>query len=234
MSKELIDDFPLYGNFKNYYTFNPVESRMNIIRSSRLLTDELRTSSNDFRTLIHYDIGSNIGDLSKALNTHLRNITSRPVQTIAIDMDEDLVSIATQKHSLDSSSINFKCIDVMNISELNTSPQQFTIVTCFSITMWIHIHHGDDGLLKFLDIVSKNVNVLIIEPQEWRSYLSAMRRRRRSGLGNAESFTQIRIRGENVTKKIAEYVQSDCKMNVLDKSFNCTQWNRTVLFFKKT
>lgn len=48
--------------------------------------------------------------------------------------------------------------------------RQFDLVTCFSVTMWIHLNKGDDGLWKFLERVSDMANHLIIEPQPWKCY----------------------------------------------------------------
>lgn len=42
-----------------------------------------------------------------------------------------------------------------------------------SVTKWIHIHHGDDGLLAFFDQlqqITKPGALLLFEPHEWASY----------------------------------------------------------------
>jgi 7SK snRNA methylphosphate capping enzyme len=44
---------------------------------------------------------------------------------------------------------------------------------CFSLTMWIHLNYGDEGIRKLFSKLSNHLKVgghLIIEPQKWKSY----------------------------------------------------------------
>ncbi|GAA5846563.1 hypothetical protein JCM9279_006743 [Rhodotorula babjevae] len=56
---------------------------------------------------------------------------------------------------------------------------RFDVVTLFSITKWLHLHHGDEGMLRlfrslydFLPVCG----IVIIEPQEWDNYKRAVKR----------------------------------------------------------
>ena len=43
----------------------------------------------------------------------------------------------------------------------------------FSVTKWIHLNWGDEGIKKFFQIVAdylKPSGFFILEPQQWRSY----------------------------------------------------------------
>ena len=61
-------------------------------------------------------------------------------------------------------------------SSLLESP--FDIITCLSVTKWIHMNGGDDALLtlfgKFRDLLRPG-GLLILEPQPWSSYYSKSR-----------------------------------------------------------
>ena len=48
----------------------------------------------------------------------------------------------------------------------------------FSITKWIHLNEGDDGLTQFFQRVYEVLRpggALVLEPQEWDSYAKAKR-----------------------------------------------------------
>ena len=48
----------------------------------------------------------------------------------------------------------------------------------FSITKWIHLHGGDDGLLEFFRQVYRLLvpgGIFVLEPQEWEGYKKAKR-----------------------------------------------------------
>ena len=45
----------------------------------------------------------------------------------------------------------------------------------FSVTMWIHLHHGDEGLERFLRLVSEVGEFILLEPQPWKCYQTAAR-----------------------------------------------------------
>jgi hypothetical protein len=44
-----------------------------------------------------------------------------------------------------------------------------------SVTMWIHLNHGDDGLSRFLEVVASYTHYLLLEPQPWKCYQTAAR-----------------------------------------------------------
>ena len=57
-------------------------------------------------------------------------------------------------------------------------------LTAFSVTKWIHLHRGDDGLRQFFDRVCALLSIggfFILEPQPWRSYKTASRKVQHAG-----------------------------------------------------
>ncbi|KAG0262851.1 hypothetical protein BGZ95_003944 [Linnemannia exigua] len=52
-------------------------------------------------------------------------------------------------------------------------PEQWDAIIGFSLTKWIHLHHGDEGLKKFFHKVYRNLTpggVFLVEPQDYATY----------------------------------------------------------------
>jgi Bicoid-interacting protein 3 (Bin3) len=70
---------------------------------------------------------------------------------------------------------------------------RFDLVIGLSLTMWIHLRQGDDGLFDFLSSVASLTDRLVIEPQPWKCCTSvlcvlggeARRRRTQESRGSA-------------------------------------------------
>ena len=48
----------------------------------------------------------------------------------------------------------------------------FDVISAFSVTKWIHLNHGDEGLLKFFRGVYDSLKPggrFVFEPQQWKS-----------------------------------------------------------------
>lgn len=103
---------------------------------------------------------------------------------LGVDIDKELIDRANVKsvEVADGDTVQFRHADVsaksfddaihsfLELAKRSPSQRPFDLVTCFSVTMWIHLNHGDDGLWKFLDRVSDMTEHLIVEPQPWKCY----------------------------------------------------------------
>jgi len=52
----------------------------------------------------------------------------------------------------------------------------YDVVIAFSLSKWIHLHHGDSGLIRFFERVYSVLNpdgTFVLEPQSWDSYTKA-------------------------------------------------------------
>lgn len=108
---------------------------------------------------------------------------------------------------------------------------KYDITFCFSVTLWIHINHGDDGLEHFLKTItcSSKTRYLLIETQPWKCYRTAARRAKRAGQSPFPYYSSLKIRG-NVTDFIDEYITSKCCMTRV-KELGTTDWGRKITLY---
>lgn len=219
-----------FGNFINYYTFNSVSMRLKTIPTDLLL--HLQKSQ-----IVCLDIGCNSGELTTGLYSHLTSelTNNTDVFILGIDLDSDLITRSKESNKY-TDHIIFEKMDIMqdsSISQLQSFLQKynktkFDMITCFSTTMWIHLHHGDDGLNKFLQTISKLATLLLIEPQEWKSYKSAVRRMTRL---NQKIFKLEKLKIRDITYHLLQFFPKECY-----KQFNIclgeTSWGRNMFLFQ--
>ncbi len=60
-----------------------------------------------------------------------------------------------------------------NIIETELGDAQFDVIFCLSVTKWVHLNHGDEGIKKLFQLVFNHLRpggLLVLEPQDWKSY----------------------------------------------------------------
>lgn len=154
---------------------------------------------------------------------------------MGIDIDPILVERANEKNKTDN--IQFYCMDFMDDNSLilikdylkKRKLSKFDAVFCFSITMWIHLNYGDDGLKRFLKEICNLGELIIIEPQPWKCYKSAVKRMK---LSNSvfPLFKELQIT-QGVENEIDQFILENCKAVKLYESKR-SEWGRKVIVFK--
>ncbi|XP_063152649.1 RNA 5'-monophosphate methyltransferase [Candoia aspera] len=233
-----------YGNFPNYSCFHPPEGRVCLLPATLLskLFPNPRAGP-----LLGLDVGCNSGELSVALYRHLLGFTSpensvdgKDLCLLCCDIDAELIERAKQ-HSPFPGSISYATLDIMDPSARETllssylnkfGRSWFDICFCMSVTMWIHLNHGDGGLVKFLACLASQCTYLLLEPQPWKCYRAAARRLRKLGRNDFDHFHSLTIKG-NVAEKITQILTRDCAMEFVC-CFGSTSWDRSLLLFKST
>lgn len=130
----------------------------------------------------------------------------------------------------------FKCIDFMDSTQreelksdlTNLNITKFDAVFCFSVTMWIHLNHGDDGLQTFLTEICNLSDTIIIEPQPWKCYKTAVKRLK---LYQKEflKFKDLKLRNPAIDIDTIITKQQFCKRSELYE----TNWQRKIFIFNK-
>ncbi|XP_037579905.1 pre-miRNA 5'-monophosphate methyltransferase-like [Dermacentor silvarum] len=223
-----------YGNFNNYYQFNKPEERL------KMLPKDLVTYCNltDQSQVVALDIGCNSGELTTHLCRNLASSGLTDVKMLAIDIDSSLIECAKKNCSCPET-IEYMCLDITSNDSIESliaylkkvGKDAFDITFCFSVTMWIHLNHGDSGLKQFLETVSKNTHFLLVEAQLWKCYRSASRRMRR---GNETEFQNLDTLSMNVNVEdnIHDFLQGRCGLEVVE-CFGQTQWGRKVTLYQR-
>ncbi|KAF9239324.1 Bicoid-interacting protein 3-domain-containing protein [Melanogaster broomeanus] len=73
--------------------------------------------------------------------------------------------------------VTFRTVDWVTEDSTSDEPV-YDVVLAFSITKWIHLNHGDDGINRFFTRVHNNLKsggVFVLEPQPWDTYGKARR-----------------------------------------------------------
>lgn len=163
---------------------------------------------------------------------------SRQLRLLCCDIDPVLVERA-EKQCPFPDALTFITLDIMDqrkrevpvtsfLSQFGRSV--FDVVFCMSVTMWIHLNHGDHGLCEFLAHVSSLCSYLLVEPQPWKCYRAAARRLRKLGLRKFDHFSSLTIRGD-MASQIVRILTQDHEMELVC-CFGNTSWDRSLLLFR--
>ena len=181
------------------------------------------------------DVGCNEGDLTAQLLREARaQLPGVVVTAVGIDLDAELIARANEKHK-DNPDVLFATVDVMEPDSLKNfmadhKIDSFSLVSCFSITMWIHMNHGDEGLLQFLDIVGTVSNCsVLLEPQLWKSYRKANERCRRRGIAELPHFKALQIK--DVKQTCIDLFTNSFGMTLQQRDDETPGWNRPLVLF---
>ena len=156
-------------------------------------------------------------------------------KVFGIDLDVDLIARAKKVYPASQySNIEFLACDIMDPHSNAKVLQRIDLVTCFGLTMWIHLNHGDKGLENFLrKVCSVSKQYIIVEPQPWKCYRSAKRRLRREGFQHPPTFDSIQIRGTEEVENFICDILSSCNFKRVS-TLGTTKWNRHIILFQKT
>ena len=175
-----------HGNFNNYYLFHPVDQRMAALPWLPALVAQHCPRSASF-----IDVGCNCGDLTHAIARQLESALPHvALSGLGVDLDAALVQRCAT-HAQACASLRFLPLDAAQpdftrlvrdqfLSALGIT--RFDVTFMFSVTMWMHLHLGDD---EFVHVIRRLADLtralLVIEPQEFRSYKTAAKRQRHYG-----------------------------------------------------
>lgn len=162
-----------YGNYRNYYfhrTATVPDSRLS------LLPRDL------FQNRSVLDLGCNAGKLTVETCKYLG-----ATNALGIDIDDVLIGKASDDcfrqlgDGFESKIVcRFVCSNFMEAGYWDTfllREGSFDTILLLSITKWLHLHHGDSGLVSLFRSLFEILPVggtLVVEPQEWHNYKRAV------------------------------------------------------------
>jgi len=220
-----------FGNFINYYSFNPPENRL------KSIPDNLLTLIDSDSPICILDIGCNAGDLTAALYESLSKNSGEQIRMLGVDLDDKLVDRAVTNFTI-KDKLEFQPIDIMSETFKDDIGQylqkynktKFDLVTVFSVTMWVHLNHGDLGLIEFIKRLCSISQNVLVEPQPWKCYQTAARRMRKLGKQEFEEMKNLKFRGPGVDQEIVNLFVKEGLNIVAD--FGESKWNRKLILFK--
>ncbi|KAK1257346.1 putative RNA methyltransferase [Acorus gramineus] len=146
----------IYGNYKNYYGYRIGQQEKEDPRLSVLRREW-------FEGKDCLDIGCNQGLLTISI---AKKFNCRHILGIDIDAGESSPLEGNLLERVSFRKQNF-------VDKLQWLTEKYDTVVCFSVTKWIHLNWGDDGLIMlFTNIwrVLRPGGILVLEPQPWKSY----------------------------------------------------------------
>ena len=162
-----------YGNYRNYYfhrTAAVPDPRLCLLPPEIFLQKSI------------LDLGCNAGKLTIETCTHLG-----ASKALGIDLDDVLIGRARTHYAtvgietpVNTTSCGFSCEDFMTSGYWDTFTMKhgtYDTILLLSITKWLHLHHGDAGLVELfrnLFGVLPLGGTLVVEPQEWLNYKRAV------------------------------------------------------------
>lgn len=180
-------------------------------------------------------------DLTINVHQFLKNnLSNTDIDILGIDLDPILIERANEKNL--NECIRFECLDFVSKERRdvvlknylkNYKSLRFDVIFCFSITMWIHLNHGDEGLERFLQDVCSYTDMLVIEPQLWKCYRNASRRLRRNGDEDFPLINTLKLTGDmegHIEKIICSEKCGGFKRVITTKDNN---WGRKILIFRR-
>ena len=157
---------------------------------------------------------------------------------LGIDVDPNLIKVAESKFP-NNSSLIFKHCDITEDIEVieqylhQENIRRFDVIFCFSVSMWIHLNKGEDGLWKLFENCNRlTERWFVLEPQPWKCYMTAARRMRKLKQAKFDHLDEITNRQE----KLLPYLISLCESVgfKLISELGQTNWDRKIFLFEKT
>lgn len=172
----------IYGNYNRYYGYRN-EKYVEDLRLAALSQYE-----NFFNGTEVLDIGCNDGSLTIALAKRFpinfihgmdidanligrarRNVVNE-TQAVINNNDKNVLTETKFPHNIAFKQCNYV---LSNDNLLELEEPRYNTILCLSVTKWIHLNFGDDGLKRAFQRMYcqlKPAGTLILEAQDWKSY----------------------------------------------------------------
>lgn len=158
---------------------------------------------------------------------------------LGVDLDAILIERARERNPRPDRII-FDCLDFLSDGSSQILEEhlrryeksRFDVIFCFSVTMWIHLNHGDDGLVNFLRKACSITDMIVIEPQPWKCYRNASRRLRRSKNEDFPLLKTLKLTGDPAAH-IEHILTEFCNFRKVTVTED-NEWKRRLLIYART
>ncbi|XP_054804292.1 probable RNA methyltransferase At5g51130 isoform X2 [Prosopis cineraria] len=161
-------------------------------------------------------------------------------QSVAVSSSEEPKEVSREPSSMDNRNLEDRNLfDVVSFQRDNivkshhSSEKCYDTILCMSVTKWIQLNWGDDGLLTLFARIWKMLRpggVLVLEPQPWKSYES----NRLVSETTSINYRNIMFRPEQFQEILLDKIGFRTAEDITSElSGTKTGFNRPILVFKK-
>ncbi|GAA5874990.1 hypothetical protein JCM8547_002143 [Rhodosporidiobolus lusitaniae] len=176
-----------YGNYRAYYSFRPASSASADSPAPPADALEGRLALLDpslFRDKRLLDLGTNSGKIPLDALKHLGLARATGVDIDPLLIVDAKVQAKEQGYEAEDPRLDFLTGNFMHDGWFSTFEQergqhQFDVISLFSVTKWLHLHHGDEGMQRLFRALYDFLpvgGIVVVEPQEWDNYKSAVKK----------------------------------------------------------
>jgi 7SK snRNA methylphosphate capping enzyme len=109
---------------------------------------------------------------------------------------------------------------------------RYDTIICLSITKWIHLYHGDEGILRFFGNIHgllKNNGLFILEYQPWKSY----KKRKNASEICQNNYNRIEIFPSMFRDMLINRFHFDVQRELRTDETSCSGFLRPILVLRK-
>ncbi|KAF8942046.1 hypothetical protein BGZ47_006928 [Haplosporangium gracile] len=122
--------------------------------------------------------------------------------------------------------------DVQDIEQEQKEQEKWDVILGFSLTKWIHLHHGDEGLKNFFHKVYRNLTpggVFLVEPQDYATYV----KRSKITPEMKKTYSGIKFRPEEFRDYLVNEVGFRESQHLGQSDGHAKNFNRDIFLFRK-
>ncbi|KAF9142724.1 hypothetical protein BGX30_002332 [Mortierella sp. GBA39] len=124
--------------------------------------------------------------------------------------------------------------EVQDIEQGQNQKEQdkWDVILGFSLTKWIHLHHGDEGLKRFFRKVYRNLTpggVFVVEPQGYATYV----KRSKITPEMKKTYDEIKFRPEEFRNYLVNEVGFRESQHLGQSDGHAKNFNRDIFLFRK-
>ncbi|CAN6976889.1 unnamed protein product [Brassica oleracea var. botrytis] len=221
--KKKSQEFCPFGNYKNYYGYRisndmDEDPRLKVMKkewfqgkdcldigcNSGVMTIHIGKKKFGCRSILGVDIDSSLIEVARwRLRSFVRTQTSaKPGEKKAHSGGAD----GSEEQSIPlSNGSNAETKDLFQVVSFqkenfvhtrNLDENRYDTILCLSVTKWVHLNWGDDGLITLFSKIWRLLNpggIFVMEPQPWKSY----EKNRRVSETTAMNYRNIVLRPEH-------------------------------------
>ncbi|KAF9132505.1 hypothetical protein BGW39_011940 [Mortierella sp. 14UC] len=122
--------------------------------------------------------------------------------------------------------------DANDTQQEHNQLEQWDVIIGFSLTKWVHLHHGDDGLKRFFHKVYRNLalgGVFLVEPQDFSTYA----KRSKITPEMKKTYGGLKFRPEEFRDYLVNEVGFRESQHLGQSDGHAKNFNRDIFLFRK-